>query len=257
MDVLRKELNAIYELQQLEDKQLSADSLAITKDRAKILADITGGCTVITDASCDRCYIFSTGLGALLGLTDCINFYKEVDSSDEDEIYNRIHPEDLVEKRMLEYMFLKSVHELRPDKKTQRKATCRIRMQDRDGEYRFIDNSTQVIELSPDGKIWLILCCYTLSPNQSRAEDIEARIIDCVTGTITDISFVEKKKHILTEREKEILRLIKDGKASKQIADILGISIYTVNRHRQNIIEKLSVGNSVEAVSAATAMKLL
>ena len=65
------------------------------------------------------------------------------------------------------------------------------------------------------------------------------------------------KKQILSAREKEILRLIMDGKPSKQIADLLNISIHTVNRHRQNILEKLSVGNSVEAIMAAKAMKLI
>ncbi len=76
-------------------------------------------------------------------------------------------------------------------------------------------------------------------------------------GEIIALSFGEKRKRILTEREKEILHLIKDGKPSKIIADLLDISIHTVNRHRQNIIEKLSVGNSIEAITAATAMKLL
>lgn len=62
---------------------------------------------------------------------------------------------------------------------------------------------------------------------------------------------------MLSDREKEVLKLIRDGRPSKQIADMLGISIHTVNRHRQNIIAKLSVGNSIEAVTAAVAMKLL
>ncbi|MDE7136286.1 MAG: helix-turn-helix transcriptional regulator, partial [Muribaculaceae bacterium] len=87
--------------------------------------------------------------------------------------------------------------------------------------------------------------------------DIAPRIINNRTGEIIVLSFGEKKKHVLTDREKEILLLIKDGNPSKKIADILGISIHTVNRHRQNIIEKLSVGNSIEAISAATSMGLL
>ncbi len=62
---------------------------------------------------------------------------------------------------------------------------------------------------------------------------------------------------ILTQREKEVLTLIKAGKLSKEIAELLGISLHTVNRHRQNILEKLSVGNSVEAIMAATVMRLL
>jgi len=47
------------------------------------------------------------------------------------------------------------------------------------------------------------------------------------------------------------------GDAQQQIASRLGISVNTVSRHRQNILARLSVGNSIEAYAAATAMKLL
>ena len=71
------------------------------------------------------------------------------------------------------------------------------------------------------------------------------------------IETLRRRPHILTSREKEILSLIREGKPSKQIAALLGISIHTVSRHRQNIIEKLSVGNTVEAIMAASLMKLM
>lgn len=257
MDILRKELNSVYEAQHLEEEALDPGVVGCVRSRAEMLAETGGGCTVVTDASCDRCYIYSKCFGALMGLNDDIRLCKEVDSSDEDEIYNRLHPEDLVEKRMLEYDFFRAVDAMAAENKTDCKATCRIRMKDRGGDYRIIDNSTQVIGLSPAGKMWLILCCYSLSPDQTRGGDIEPRIVNCRTGEISALSFGEKKMHILSEREKEILRLIQEGKASKRIADILEISIHTVNRHRQNIIEKLSVGNSIEAIAAATAMKIL
>lgn len=86
---------------------------------------------------------------------------------------------------------------------------------------------------------------------------ISPAIVDNHTGSVTVMRFKEKKNRLLTTREKEILMLIKDGLPSKQIADRLDISIHTVNRHRQNILEKLSVGNSVEAIMAAQSMKLL
>ncbi len=113
-----------------------------------------------------------------------------------------------------------------------------------------------MLRLSPRGKIWLILCCYKLSATQEETPGINPHIINTVTGEIADIQLSEQRSHLLTSREKEVLTLIRQGKPSKQIADILGISINTVNRHRQNILEKLSVGNSMEAVMAATAMKL-
>ncbi|TQD39702.1 helix-turn-helix domain-containing protein [Haloflavibacter putidus] len=48
-----------------------------------------------------------------------------------------------------------------------------------------------------------------------------------------------KKFKRLTLREKEILQFISEGKCSQKIADLLYISIHTVNNHRKNIIKKL------------------
>ena len=61
----------------------------------------------------------------------------------------------------------------------------------------------------------------------------------------------------LSGREREILRLIGRGKLSKEIADQLAISVHTVNTHRQRILEKLNVDNSMEAVRYASARGLL
>ncbi len=47
----------------------------------------------------------------------------------------------------------------------------------------------------------------------------------------------------LTSREKDIVRLIIDGKKSKEIADALFISVKTVHKHRSNILEKLGLNN--------------
>ncbi|MFA6046992.1 MAG: response regulator transcription factor [Phycisphaerales bacterium] len=45
----------------------------------------------------------------------------------------------------------------------------------------------------------------------------------------------------LTEREKEIARLVAAGKMSKEIAGDLGLSVRTVEKHRANIMEKVGV----------------
>ena len=86
---------------------------------------------------------------------------------------------------------------------------------------------------------------------------IHASIINGLTGDVRAMNFSDRRNKILTGREKEILLLIRIGLQSKEIADRLGISTYTVSRHRQNILSKLSVGNSIEAIAAATAMSLL
>jgi two-component system response regulator DctR len=50
----------------------------------------------------------------------------------------------------------------------------------------------------------------------------------------------------LTEREQEVMRLIIDGLANKQIADSLDISVRTVEVHRARVFEKMEVRSAVE-----------
>lgn len=257
MDVLRKELNAFYQGQNLSSESLDYSVLSHCIEDLSTTVSVDRDVRVITDASADYCYIFGGAFSSLIGLCDSVPYFAERDSSDEDEIYNRIHPEDLVDKRMLEYEFFRFIDTISDDRKLDYVATCRIRIMNKHETYIFTDNSTRILRLSPEGKVWLILCGYDLSRNQNPEVGIAPRIIDHKHGIINDLCLSDKRARILTEREREILSLIKDGKLSKQIAGMLGISVNTVNRHRQNILEKLSVANSVEAVAAATMMKLL
>ena len=59
------------------------------------------------------------------------------------------------------------------------------------------------------------------------------------------------KKPMLTQREKEILSLIAGGKSNREIADILYISVHTVERHRANIMEKLDLKKTADLVKYA------
>jgi DNA-binding NarL/FixJ family response regulator len=56
----------------------------------------------------------------------------------------------------------------------------------------------------------------------------------------------EEQFDVLTPRELEVLKLIAEANTSKEIADKLFISIKTVDRHRQNILEKLGMSDRVE-----------
>ena len=55
----------------------------------------------------------------------------------------------------------------------------------------------------------------------------------------------------LTAREREIVQLIAEGRASKQVADVLGISVKTVDTHRANLMRKLSIHSVSELVCYA------
>jgi len=51
---------------------------------------------------------------------------------------------------------------------------------------------------------------------------------------------------ILTPRELQVLKLIAEAHTSKEIATLLFISVKTVERHRQNILDKLGMRDRVE-----------
>jgi two-component system response regulator NreC len=61
----------------------------------------------------------------------------------------------------------------------------------------------------------------------------------------------------LTEREKEVLELVAEGRTNREIADQLIISIKTVLRHRTNIMEKLDFHNRTELIKYAISKGLI
>lgn len=52
----------------------------------------------------------------------------------------------------------------------------------------------------------------------------------------------------ISKREQEVLKLVAYEFTSKQIADVLFVSTYTVNTHRKNLMEKWNVKNSAGLV---------
>jgi two-component system, NarL family, response regulator NreC len=52
----------------------------------------------------------------------------------------------------------------------------------------------------------------------------------------------------LTNREKEVLQLLAEGKSNKEVAAILNLSLYTVESHRTNLMQKLNLHNTAEIV---------
>jgi two-component system response regulator DegU len=61
----------------------------------------------------------------------------------------------------------------------------------------------------------------------------------------------------LTKKEKEILRMIIDGKQNKDIADTFGKSVRTIETHRFNIMKKLGVNNGVDMINKAVKENLI
>jgi DNA-binding NarL/FixJ family response regulator len=55
----------------------------------------------------------------------------------------------------------------------------------------------------------------------------------------------------LTDREKQVLKLVAEGRSNKEVAEVLGISVKTAMSHREHVMEKLGVHNRTELVRFA------
>jgi DNA-binding NarL/FixJ family response regulator len=55
----------------------------------------------------------------------------------------------------------------------------------------------------------------------------------------------------LTDREKQVLKLVAEGRSNKEVAEVLGISVKTAMSHREHVMEKLGLHNRTELVRFA------
>lgn len=61
-------------------------------------------------------------------------------------------------------------------------------------------------------------------------------------------SGTEDPYDLLTPREREVLQLVAEGKSNKDVAQLLNLSVYTVETHRSNIMEKLNLHGVPELI---------
>jgi two-component system, NarL family, response regulator NreC len=63
--------------------------------------------------------------------------------------------------------------------------------------------------------------------------------------------------HLLTDREKEVLQLLAEGRSNKEVAVLLDLGLSTVETHRANLMQKLNLHNTAEIVLYAVRKGLI
>lgn len=63
--------------------------------------------------------------------------------------------------------------------------------------------------------------------------------------------------HLLTDREKEVLQLLAEGRSNKDVALLLDVGVSTVETHRANLMHKLNLHNTAEIVLYAVRKRLI
>jgi two-component system response regulator NreC len=63
--------------------------------------------------------------------------------------------------------------------------------------------------------------------------------------------------HLLTDREKEVLQLLAEGRSNKEVATLLDLGLSTVETHRSNLMQKLNLHNTAEIVLYAVRKRII
>ncbi len=250
MDIKNKLNNELLK-QAFAEEQLQPGKLDECRLIASTYARIENSIAVLSDMKANTSYIYYGGTAERLGIAKR-NSSKTIHSIWEEEIFSRIHPDDLLEKHLQEFRFLHFLRSIPEDERPDYYITSRIRMQDSSGGYVPITHKMFYIASYSNDSIWLAMCLYNLAESTNPG----CAIINSADGQRLELK-QQTYNDLLSAREKEILQLIEQGKLSKEIASLLSISINTVNRHRQNILEKLHVTNSIQACLIAKGLGLI
>lgn len=132
-----------------------------------------------------------------------------------------------------------------------------LRVQNIQKQYIRVSWERQALATDKSGNLWLMLGVIHPLPEQNNITDVKSYFINLNTGEHISFNFPDEQSPELTKREKEVLRLIQQGLLTKEIAQKLAISIHTVNIHRRNILQKMNVHNSVEAIHIGRKHNLL
>lgn len=198
---------------------------------------------------------YSPNFGELLGFD-----LKQIEEKGEEFIDSKIHPEDysLLVKNAIS--LLKLYFQLSIDEKLNYKLINEYRILNAENKYVKVIEQHQVLELDDNGNLWLALSIIDISPNQDVNDGLKSQLFNFKTCKI--IPFLNEKENepvgvSLSKREIEILKMVKEGLLSKEISNQLNISLNTVNKHRQRVLEKLGANNSIEAIVFASKLGLL
>lgn len=248
----RQTLNRELLRQDFDKESRYVQELARHKETARNYARLENAIVVLSDLRANLSYVYYGGFADTLGLKaggaeGCI------DTIWEEDVFRRIHPGDLEEKYLQELRFL---HFVRRKPRAQRAAfglVSKLRMRDASGAYRPVLHRMFYIPSPSGSSLWLSLCLYSPLVGDIPCKGLA---LNLVTGQYVELGRKDSNT-LLSDREKEILRLIDQGLMSKHIAEALSISIHTVSRHRQEILSKLRVKNSLEACRVARGLGLI
>ena len=167
--------------------------------------------------------------------------------------WSRIHPDDVEAwLKALNDLMEFTLKEIPEDKRKRMNYTWNYRFKNSNDEYVNIIQNTTPLAFDADMKPIIGLAHYTVTnPNIKMQITASAKLLNDNNQYETKYfnNFSQKLlKDGISNRERDVIRLLVLNQSSKQISEKLNISSHTVDTHRRNILKKLNISSTGELI---------
>ncbi len=163
---------------------------------------------------------------------------------DLDHLIGMIHPDDLPHFFSSEERGLNFTNNLLFNEHFKYILSYSYRIKTSDGEFIRVLQQCQALEVNESGHLTKTLVIHKRIDNLEKNASEDYKIFDKTQNMFID----DENSYNLSERELEILNLIKQGMNSQQVSETLRISKNTVLTHRKNILNKTNSNSFIELI---------
>jgi DNA-binding CsgD family transcriptional regulator len=234
---LNKFLSADGELEK-NVLQVETDIEAIT-EKLKFTEQLFPECVVMLCRATHRNFQYiSENFTTFFGHS--VAFYQRISSSD---YFANVHPDD-VQPLALCYDYLTAeTSELNVEQLLSTRFVISYRFKHSEGHYIHVEDEKMVMESSRGKQVGLTLIRSVDATTRFSAVKIE--VLKKLKGKFVKIgNYTPTQPRLISSRETDVLKLIKEGFKNTEIADRLSISVNTVKNHKKNLFRKMNVRNS-------------
>jgi DNA-binding CsgD family transcriptional regulator len=167
--------------------------------------------------------------------------------------WNRIHPEDIeLWLKALNDLMVFTLEEIPIEKRKRMSYTWNYRLKNASDTYVNIIQNTTPLEFDEEMKPIIGLAHYTVLDSKIKMPITATAKLLNNNNEYETMYFNNFSQNLLTNslsnRERDVIRLLTINKSSKEIAEDLNISPNTVDTHRRNILKKLNISSTGELV---------
>lgn len=176
---------------------------------------------------------------------------EEMQNKGMDYFWSRIHPNDIkLWISCLQDLMEFTMNELSDSQKRKMSYTWNYRIKNAKNEYITVIQNTTPLQFDEQNKPIIGLAHYTVLDSDLHMDICaSAKFLNDNNEYETLFYKNESNNHLLgllSNRERDIIRLLVTNKSSKEIASVLNISKHTVDTHRRNILNKLNLTSTIQ-----------